>query len=294
MGCPSGARWSASEYVDAAEKRGSSVVPDTLVTEVICENGNAVGVRGENVAGEEVEYYADAVILSAGGTRTPVILKKSGIEKAGNGLYVDTCYVAFGLTEDRRKRREFTVPFFFPEFHESEGFLALPLYYFHPAAFVVDYDAWHDKYYQSLNTSSMLEIGAKMRSWANKMDHVLAIMVKIKDEAAGEVLSDGRVRKGVTQKDQQKLDASYEWCKEMLVGSGCDPRTVGRGMLLGGHLGGTAATGQIVDDKFETYLVKNLFVCDLSVVPGDGLGMPPILLIVAFAKHFAKRLAKQL
>ena len=294
QGCPTGAKWNASEYVDAAEKRGALVIPDTLVTEVITENGKAVGVIGKNLVGETVEYYADAVILSAGGTRTPVILQKSGIEEAGKGLYVDTCYIAFGFTEDKRKRLEFTVPYYWPEFHETEGFLAIPLYYFHPATFVVDYDASQGKYYPDLNTNSMLEIGQKMRFHSDKMDRVLAMMVKIKDEPVGEVLPDGSVHKTVTEKDQQKLDTSLEWCKRMLTESGCDPKTIGRGMLYGGHLGGTAAIGQVVNENFETLKVKDLFVCDLSVIGGEGLGMPPILLIVAFAKHFAKRLAKEL
>ena len=294
MGCPTGAKWNASEYVDAAEQRGATVIPDTLVTEVITQNGKAVGVQGKQVTGETVEYYADAVVLAASGIRTPVILKNSGIEEAGSGLYVDTCYVAFGFTEEKRKRRELTVPYYWPEFHESEGFLGIPLYYFHPATFVVDYDASQGKHYPSLSIASMLEIGQKMKSYSDKMDRVLAMMVKIKDEAVGEVLPDGSVQKTVTEKDQQKLDASFQWCRRMLVESGCDPATIGRGMLYGAHLGGTAAMGQIVNEDFETLKLKDLFVCDLSVVGGEGMGMPPILFIVAFAKHFAKRLAKQL
>jgi len=59
--------------------------------------------------------------------------------------------------------------------------------------------------------------------------------------------------------------------------------------VAGGHPGGTAAIGEIVDKDLQTE-VNNLFACDASVLP-TAPGLPPILTIVALAKRLAKQLA---
>ena len=293
-GCPTGAKWSAGEYIDAVEQRGSLLIPETLVTDIITENGRAIGVRGIDATGSEVEYYADAIIVSAGGIRTPVLLRKAGIAEAGKGLFTDVCLVTFGFTKETRKTKELTVPYVFPDFLDSKGFISMPMYYFASGVFAVDYDASKGKYYPYLNWRTGLEIHIKRRLRRRKYARVMAMMSKIKDEPIGEVLEDGSVRKKITGKDQEKLDACSEWCGQVLAEAGCDRRTISRGMLTAGHLGGTAAMGKVVDENFETYAIKNLFVCDLSVVGGEALGMPPLLLIVAFSKHFGKKLAKDM
>ena len=59
---------------------------------------------------------------------------------------------------------------------------------------------------------------------------------------------------------------------------------------IGGHPGGTAAIGRVVDKNLMTE-IKNLYVCDNSVMPRSG-GIPPVLTLIALGKKFARSLMK--
>ena len=106
---------------------------------------------------------------------------------------------------------------------------------------------------------------------------MIGIMIKIADESAGYVYSDGTVDKSVTQRDSKRLQEGTNIAKEILVSK---PQ--------GAHPGGTAAIGKVVSKDLQTD-VKNLFVCDASVLP-TAPGLPPILTIVALAKWLTKKL----
>jgi choline dehydrogenase-like flavoprotein len=111
-------------------------------------------------------------------------------------------------------------------------------------------------------------------------------MTKVKDEPNGIVYKDGSISKEVARKDMEKLDESAEIAKNILIQAGCDSKTIFNGKIAGGHPGGTAAIGVIINSNFETKKIKNLFVCDASIFPTSP-GAPPMLTIVALAKHFS-------
>ena len=81
----------------------------------------------------------------------------------------------------------------------------------------------------------------------------------------------------------------FKKTKEILVKAGADSKSIVAGKVGGGHPGGTAAIGELVDKDLQTE-VNNLFVCDASVLP-TAPGLPPILTIVALAKRLAKSLS---
>ncbi|MFH0823693.1 MAG: GMC oxidoreductase, partial [Pseudomonadota bacterium] len=60
--------------------------------------------------------------------------------------------------------------------------------------------------------------------------------------------------------------------------------------IYGGHNGGTAAIGELVNTDMETE-VSNLFVCDGSVLP-LAPGLPPVLTIMALARRLARHLVQ--
>jgi choline dehydrogenase-like flavoprotein len=118
---------------------------------------------------------------------------------------------------------------------------------------------------------------------------MLGMMTKIVDERSGRVFADGSVSKPVTASDQTRLQSGSDRCREILVKAGADPKSIVVSKVQGGHPGGTAAIGEVVDQNLETK-VPGLFVCDASVLP-VAPGLPPILTIGALAKYLAKRLA---
>jgi len=77
----------------------------------------------------------------------------------------------------------------------------------------------------------------------------------------------------------------------LLKAAGADPKTIFRTHIRGGHPGGTAGMGRVINNEQETE-VSGLFVSDCSAFP-DSPGKPPVLTIVALSKHLAGRLAEE-
>jgi choline dehydrogenase-like flavoprotein len=48
----------------------------------------------------------------------------------------------------------------------------------------------------------------------------------------------------------------------------------------------------VVNTELETQ-IKNLYVCDSSIIP-EPMGLPPVWTIIAFGKRLARRLATEL
>ena len=114
-------------------------------------------------------------------------------------------------------------------------------------------------------------------------------MTKIADEPVGRVYPDGTVSKPVTERDRTRLQEGSAIAKEILIKAGADGGSIVVSKPQGGHPGGTAAIGRVVDGELQTE-VDGLFVCDGSVLPAPP-GAPPVLTIVSLAKWLAKRLA---
>jgi choline dehydrogenase-like flavoprotein len=266
LGCPYGAKWAATSYLFEAYQQGAEAAYQTRVSEVIVENDKAVGVRGVNREGE-VEYRARSIVLAAGGLGTPVILQHSGIIEAGEGLFLDLFVNTYGVTDNLNLMGEPSMMLVDLEFHDKEGFLISP--------FVT-----HSK------LGRLIELGPEGAMLPS--DRLLGLMTKIIDEPSGKVFPDGLVSKAVTPRDRERLDSGATLSKRILLKAGADPDRLYVSHPQGAHPGGTAAIGKIVDINLETS-IRNLFVCDASVLPVPP-GLPPILTLVALAKHLAKRL----
>lgn len=265
-GCMNGAKWTALDYLQGAVNAGSKVIYDTRIDEVIIDNGVARGVRGTGLHGQ-IEIRAGAVILAAGGLGTPVILQRSGIE-AGSGLFVDLAVDTYGVTNGFNQLGEPPTALIDTEFHRSKGFSLL--------SFVSQH-----------RMTRFVKFGAKGLSMPGH--RLIGIMTKIADEPSGYIRADGMIHKPVTVKDRARLREGSLVAEEILVKAGADKGTTMVSKPQGGHPGGTAAIGVVVDSDLQTR-VKNLFVCDASVLP-TAPGLPPILTIVALAKRLSRALA---
>lgn len=266
-GCEQGAKWTAREYLQEAVQNGAKVLSDTTVQKAFVEHGKVKGVMGVGPKGK-TEISADMVILAAGGLGTPVILQHTGIEKAGNGLFVDLVVNTYGVIEGLDQTHEPSMPLVNHEFRREKGFILSP-------------------FINSSRAIRFLEAGPG--ELARSSQGLVGIMTKIADEPAGRVFPDESVSKPVTDKDWGRLNGGSALAEEILTKAGADKESIRVSNPLGAHPGGTAAIGEIVDENLQTD-IDGLFVCDGSVLP-TAPGMPPIVTICALGKKLAKTLA---
>lgn len=266
LGCVRTARWSALTYLQEAEQLGASVLYQARVQRVLQENGRVSGVQVDLASGP-AELHAEMVILAAGGLGTPVILQNSGIPQAGDGLFMDLLVNTYGVADDFNLMNEPQMAQTDLEYHAERGFM-LATQINHP------------------REVRLMELGPA--GYTMPTHRLAGLMTKIVDEPVGKVYADGSVSKQVTDADWQKLKAGMQISKEILVKAGVPANSIRYSFPQGAHPGGTAAIGRVVDEHLMTE-VKNLYVCDASVLP-KAPGLPPILTLVALAKWMGKQL----
>lgn len=267
LGCKYGAKWTALEFLKNADKSKVGVITNFSVRKVIISNGKAIGIEGRNSKFIKQRFFSGKIILSAGGIGTPIILQNSGIE-AGTNLYVDLLNVTYGFSKDLSQSKDVTMSVLCDKFHKDEGFILTPLLdnFFSFASCVEPRHIW------------------KMF----KLNKLLGVMTKIKDEDTGRVFKDGRIEKAPTQKDLEKLNRGSEISTEILIECGVNPKSIFVTRPRGAHPSGTAAIGRVVNNNLETK-INNLYVCDASALPYT-FGLPPVLTLIALAKWLGKRI----
>jgi len=266
-GCAKGAKWTALDYLREAIEAGAEVMYNSRVEQVVVVGGRAIGVRVANTSGQ-ADIRAQVVVLAAGALETPVILQRSGIAEAGSGLFADLAVDLYGLTKDTSHTDGLPTPLIGAGFHRSKGFILTP-------------------YVSPSRRTRLTTSGLKAAAMPTR--RLIGIMTKIADDANGCVRPDGTVRKPVTAADKIRLREGLSTARRILLEAGALGRTLVTTRPRGGHPGGSAAIGRIVDRDLQTS-VDGLFACDASVLP-KAPGLPPILTIVALAKHLARILA---
>ncbi len=267
-GCEYGAKWDVRCFLEDALADGAELVCQSRVEKVIIERGRAVGVEAIGPGGRQA-YHADAVVLAAGGLRTPVILQHSGFAKAGQKLFIDTCELWLGVTPEIDISGEPPMQLVHTEHLLSDGFIVTTAY---------------------TQSEERLRFYCGDKAELFLKNKWMGILIKIQDEAVGRIFPDGTVSKGVTPRDREKLDKGARLAREMLLRAGAQPETIVKApTIYGGHNGASAAIGEIVDANLRTE-VDNLFVCDGSVLP-HAPGLPPVLTILALARHLGRQLA---
>lgn len=271
LGCPKEAKWTSREYLDEAKGLGTRVMPSVKVDEVLVSGGEAVGVRGWSRESGDIEVEAGTVILAAGGMGTPVILQNSGVHDAGQGFFCDPLVFTIGFHPALKAGFEppMTVGTF--DYWDSDGFLLSPVL-----------DPWG-----SFGLEMMKAKPSMLPKWPF-FNRAMGIMTKGKDELAGRINADGTFSKHLTHKDRAVLDKGISISRKVLVEAGCPADSVWVTKVRGAHPGGTCRIGEVVDADLATS-IKNLYVCDASVIPGS-LAAPVVLTLVALGKRLAEAL----
>ena len=120
--------------------------------------------------------------------------------------------------------------------------------------------------------------------WGN----TLGVMIKLKDEVSGGIDAQGRISKGLTPSDRQRLERAEKVARKILLKAGCSPDSLFMTPLRGTHPSGTVRVGEMLSRDLETE-IKNLYVCDASVFP-EALARPTVLTIISLARRLADHL----
>ena len=261
LGCPNGAKWDSRRFLKEALSCGARLQIGKYVTEVVIQNGRAIGVHiGSGWRRKFIS--ADLVVLAAGGLGTPDILARSGIVCEPR-LFVDPVLCVAAPWPASRQRHELPMPFVI----QRPGYMISPYF---------DY------------LSHLFN-----PVWKRNPGGVLSLMIKLADSETGTADSRrGRTDKGLSHRDRQRLAEAEALCRTILADFGADPTSIFTGTLNAGHPGGmiplTVADAQSLH---PARLPDGLYVADASLFP-QSLGNPPILTILALARRTARAAAE--
>ncbi|MGC9027499.1 MAG: GMC family oxidoreductase N-terminal domain-containing protein [bacterium] len=264
LGCPYSAKWSARMFAEQAVSHGAVLTTGALVTKVITEDHRAIGVEYKK-DGVNNTAYAPIIIIAAGGIGTPVILRASGIKRAGYDFFIDPLITVIGFVNDIKGGKE--VPMAAGIHFEDEGYMMTDM--------------------TVPNVLYMFFAGQVLRLH-RLFSHskALQIMIKIKDDLGGRLTDSGGVRKHLTNNDMKKINDGASRAEKILRHAGA--YGIFRSWYVASHPGGTAKIGDIVDANLQTEY-KGLYICDASVIP-QSWGRPPSLTLIGLGKRLARHL----
>lgn len=265
-GDPHNVKWSARMYIDQALANGAELIDKAKVKRVIIEDNVAIGVEFIK-KGKSSRVFAPKIIISAGGIGSPIILRASGIKRAGYDFFFDPLIGVRGIVEDTEVPLS-EIPMSAGIHMEDEGYMMTDMS--HPSPTAALFAAQVFRFDQMFSRKRTLQI-----------------MVKAKDELGGHLTDSGGVRKILDKNEKKKLLRGYKRAEEILQKAGA--RGIFKTAYLAAHPGGTVKVGDLLDSDLKTEY-DNLYVCDCSVIP-EAWGLPPTLTIIGLGKRLAKHLA---
>lgn len=254
LGCPVDAKWTSKVFVDSAVENNAKLITEIDNFELIVEDNQIKGVKYIK-NNQEFILNSDIVVLSAGAINTPLMLRKAGIENAGQKLFFDPFVTVGGVLKGINFNKEVQMT----GLVIGDNFVLSP----HFSSFIKD----------------------KLADKSLNHEDILSIMVKTLDEGKGYITDDGEVVKENTINDIRYMAEGCATAGMILEKAGVDSKSIKSTVYRGAHPGGSAAIGEVVDTNLETE-IKGLFVCDASVLPTSP-GKPPILTILALSKRLA-------
>jgi len=269
LGLNYGERWTARDYIKQAVDAGATLITRAECTDVIVENGTATGVEVKIKKQGNKKFYAKDVVLAGGGIPTPVLLKRAGIDRAGEGCVVDPTILIYGIMPDKGSYLDPLVSVVSWKWYDSDGIRVGTLI-----------DPW------VMTMISLLKAGLHHVFKIFKYRKMTGILIKIKDELGGFVDKNGEVSKALTDSDLLKIEKGVRIAEDVLVEAGCERDSIVRGQIRGAHPSGTCRIGDVVNDDLETE-INNLYVCDASIFP-EALDRPTVITIIAFGKRLTE------
>jgi choline dehydrogenase-like flavoprotein len=257
-GCPHGAKWSSLEDLKIAQENGVKLLTNEAVTGLIVEDNIIKGVK----TNQGNTFFADVVVLAAGGMVTPKLLRGIGI-KAGETFAVDPFITIGGYYKGAKQDHEI----------QMNKFIKLPHIVISP------------------HTSQFLLPKIKETHPDATVDDIISFMIKVPDNLKGHVYLNN-IEKGIDFEDASLLARGAAIAGNILVKAGADIKSISSTHVRGAHLIASARIGDVVDNNLETE-IKNLYVADGSVLP-EAPGLPPVYTILALSRRLGQYLGENL
>jgi choline dehydrogenase-like flavoprotein len=311
IGCPRNAKFGVHlNALPQACAAGARIISQARVERVLHERGRARGVRARRPDGTAFDILADTVIVAAGATETPGLLRRSGLgahPRLGRNLALHPATMLAGRFDDdvvawHGVLQSAAVH----EFHESDGVLI---------------EATSTP--PGMGSMVFPGYGAELLSWLDRAPQVATFGAMVADRGVGSVLSargQTLVRYDITRADVAKLVVAVEAMGRLLFAAGAvevltglpgavtvtslpalqdalrrsNPRSL---HLAAFHPTGTAAAGtdeQLcpVDETGRLRGVDGVWVADASILPSCP-EVNPQLSIMALALGVADKIVDE-
>src|SRR5262245_4908178 len=265
------AKWNARRYVQEAVAEGATLINRARVLKALVEKKRAIGVEYEIQIGKkefEIRHaFGAKIILSAGATATPIVLRDSGLRNiASDGFCCYPSFVVFGMA---------------PGLKAGENFIGCM------GAHVDEYinvgDANFARAYYR-----MFMLGSRRFIRAFCHSRSVGVGVALKDELGGGLQEDGRYHKRLTKEDIGRLEKGEQIARRIIQNAG--GKRIFTSPLRAMHVGGAIRIKEHIDENLQTEYA-NLHVCDTSVIP-ESAKITPTLTLICLGKYLANRLSQ--
>jgi choline dehydrogenase-like flavoprotein len=275
--CTSGytyeAKWNARRYVQDAVEEGATLINGARVLKVLTDNHRAIGVEYRLRKGrkdfEVRRAFGSKIILAAGGSESPIILRDSGVKNAAKGgFYCHPGFGVFGLVSGLKAGENFGA---------SMGAML-------EGGIGVGDANFARTLYRMVMFGSRRVIRAFLHSKS------VGIGVVVQEGLGGELRENGRYHKQLQKEDLEKLAKGEEVARRIIQNAG--GKHLFKTSLGAAHVGGAVRIKEDVDENLQTEY-RDLYVCDGSVIP-DNVQISPTLTLICLGKYLGKHLCRAL
>ncbi len=267
--CKSGytyeSKWKVKSYLKDAIEHGAKLETHAMVKKVLFKDKQAIGVEYQNKSKKLVQVYGTKIVVSAGSSATPIILRDSGVRNIENhGFFIDPNCALFG---------------FVPGLNGSDNYFGCMSTDYEDGTLLGDGNTIKSLFKMLMLVNLKF---SRLFSFSNS----IGIGVKVKDNLSGELLKNGKYFKQLTKEDYARLKKGEEQAMKILKNAGAKHIfSAGYGAT---DLGGTLEIGKHVDKNLQTEY-NNLYVCDGSLIP-ENVRVSPTLTLICLGKYLANNL----
>lgn len=275
--CASGytyeAKWNARSYLNEAVEQGATLISRARVLKVLVEKKQAIGVEYRLQKGkkefEVCQAFGARIILAAGASASPIILRDSGVNNIANGgFYCHPGFAVFGTVSGLKAGENFG------------GGMGAKL--------EDDIELGDANYARTVYRMYMLGNRRFIRVFFHSKSIGVGVMVK--EGLGGGLQEDGHYYKQLKKEDLRKLEKGERMARQIIQNAG--GKHIFKSSLSAAHVGGAMRINEHLDENLQTEY-SNLHVCDGSVIP-DNVKVSPALTLICLGKYLANHVAHSL